>query len=309
MRLHKARSYVSTWLRGESAIAYNALEIDRAILVQIDDFCRRTGSGWTIDGFEFIATDDEIDVSGTSCTSDRFISAYIESPTGTPQRRVQLISSLEFESLKYRRGYTASATPEVICFTSPSTALLKMYPAASAAGTLFVESIIKETGLTDDNAGIAQVSFTTTGGVVQNDVSVLHGGYYESTPAVTFTASVGSGAAGTATITDNILTGITITNGGSGYTSAPVLKLNGVDCSNLINLITIPDDVLRKVLMYGVPAILQSMMPQEPYAAISLAKYEQHVLEYAGRNSQRASAIYSDVCMRPETRRVDIELE
>ena len=52
------------------------------------------------------------------------------------------------------------------------------------------------------------------------------GSGYTSAPAVTITDSTGTGATATATINNGVVTGITITNGGSGY-SAPVISFSG----------------------------------------------------------------------------------
>lgn len=50
---------------------------------------------------------------------------------------------------------------------------------------------------------------------------------YTSAPAVTFTGGAGSGAAATATVVNGRVTAIAVTNGGSGYTSAPTVSLPG----------------------------------------------------------------------------------
>ena len=46
-------------------------------------------------------------------------------------------------------------------------------------------------------------------------------------PTVTFTTGGGSGATGTATIVNGAVIGVTLTNGGSGYTSAPTVNFTG----------------------------------------------------------------------------------
>ena len=53
------------------------------------------------------------------------------------------------------------------------------------------------------------------------------GKLYTSVPTVSFTGGAGSGAAGTAVITDGILSGVTVTSAGSGYTSAPTISFSG----------------------------------------------------------------------------------
>jgi len=59
-------------------------------------------------------------------------------------------------------------------------------------------------------------------------VSVTTGGTgYTSAPTVSFTGGGGSGAAGTANVTGTIVTSVTITAAGSGYTSAPTVSFSG----------------------------------------------------------------------------------
>lgn len=53
------------------------------------------------------------------------------------------------------------------------------------------------------------------------------GSGYTSAPTVTFSGGGGSGAAGTAVITNGRVTGITITSPGSSYTSAPTIAFSG----------------------------------------------------------------------------------
>lgn len=60
-----------------------------------------------------------------------------------------------------------------------------------------------------------------TGMVVS--VDVIDGGSNYSGVAVVFTSDTGTGAAGTATVEDGVITGVTITNGGVGYETAPTI--------------------------------------------------------------------------------------
>ena len=60
-----------------------------------------------------------------------------------------------------------------------------------------------------------------------SSVTVTNGGSgYTSAPTVTVTGGGGSGATATATISNGVVTGVTIT-GGSGYTSVPTLSFSG----------------------------------------------------------------------------------
>jgi len=58
--------------------------------------------------------------------------------------------------------------------------------------------------------------------------TVTNGGSgYTSAPTVSFSGGGGTGAAATATLTDDAVTSVTITNHGSGYTSAPTILFTG----------------------------------------------------------------------------------
>ena len=59
-------------------------------------------------------------------------------------------------------------------------------------------------------------------------ITVTEGGSgYTSTPDVAFAGGGGSGAAGTAVLTNGVVTSVTITDPGSGYTSAPFVSFTG----------------------------------------------------------------------------------
>ena len=64
---------------------------------------------------------------------------------------------------------------------------------------------------------------TISGGVVQNSVVISNGGANWGGCSIGFSGGGGSGATATATVTNGVITAITITNGGSGYSSAPTI--------------------------------------------------------------------------------------
>jgi hypothetical protein len=70
-----------------------------------------------------------------------------------------------------------------------------------------------------------------TGATASNtigSVTVTAGGTgYTSVPTVVFTGGGGSGAAGTAVLTAQVVTSVTITNAGTGYTSNPTVSFTG----------------------------------------------------------------------------------
>lgn len=77
----------------------------------------------------------------------------------------------------------------------------------------------------------AQTATSTTDtpiGLTIASVSVTAGGTgYTSVPTVVFTGGGGTGAAATAVVTQGVVTSIALTNAGSGYTSLPAVTLSG----------------------------------------------------------------------------------
>jgi uncharacterized repeat protein (TIGR01451 family)/fimbrial isopeptide formation D2 family protein len=88
-------------------------------------------------------------------------------------------------------------------------------------------------------SGAAAVA-TVVGGVVTG-ITITNGGSgYTSAPVLTIsTAGSGSGATATAILTNGVVTGYTINNGGSGYTSTPVINIIG---QTTVDTIQIPND-------------------------------------------------------------------
>jgi autotransporter-associated beta strand protein len=70
--------------------------------------------------------------------------------------------------------------------------------------------------------GLSAASFTINGGTTE----------YSIAPNVTITGGGGTGASATAVLTSGIVSGITITNAGVGYTSAPTLAFTGGTVTN-----------------------------------------------------------------------------
>ena len=65
--------------------------------------------------------------------------------------------------------------------------------------------------------GLSAASFTINGGTTE----------YSIAPTVTITGGGGTGATATAILTSGVVSGITITNAGAGYTSAPTIAFSG----------------------------------------------------------------------------------
>lgn len=78
--------------------------------------------------------------------------------------------------------------------------------------------------------GATPGGLNTTPGTAQtvDDVTVTNGGTgYTSAPTVAFSGGAGTGAAATAVVTNGVVTAVNVTNVGSGYTSAPTVAFSG----------------------------------------------------------------------------------
>jgi hypothetical protein len=71
-----------------------------------------------------------------------------------------------------------------------------------------------------------QVAYSSSSEAVTS-ISLTAGGTGYTSPVVSFTGGGGTGAAATATAASGVITSITITNTGSGYTSAPTVAISG----------------------------------------------------------------------------------
>ena len=117
--------------------------------------------------------------------------------------------------------------------------------------------------------GQAFVTATIAGGAVTG-ITVHDGGsIYSSAPTVTFSSGA---ASATAAVSGGAVTTFTIVGGGSGYTTAPTVLLNGVSCP--ATTLNVEDAYLQsEFLMFGVPALLQHADPEKGYSTDSWQKY------------------------------------
>ncbi|MGD0281726.1 MAG: hypothetical protein ABSB95_05115 [Dissulfurispiraceae bacterium] len=93
---------------------------------------------------------------------------------------------------------------------------------------------VNESGNSGGGSG-ATASAIVSGGKVTGITVTAGGSGYTSTPTVTISGGFGSGAAAVATVSGGKVTGITVTAGGSSYTSAPTIPIGTV---NLISVYT-----------------------------------------------------------------------
>ena len=98
---------------------------------------------------------------------------------------------------------------------------------ATAEATVDYDMKIRELDLSDPSKADG-TSITISNSREVTGIRVTAGGSgYTSAPTVTFTGGGGSGATATAVVTNGAVTGITLTASGSGYTSAPTVSFAG----------------------------------------------------------------------------------
>lgn len=129
-------------------------------------------------------------------------------------------------------GYTA---PPTVVISGTGTGAYAESALQTAGGSGYTSApTVTFTGGNPDVAAtaIAEISggrvtglFLTTG--VASAAITSGGSGYTSAPTVAFTGGGGTGAAGTATVSNGVVTSITVTNSGSGYTTAPTITLTG----------------------------------------------------------------------------------
>jgi uncharacterized repeat protein (TIGR01451 family) len=100
--------------------------------------------------------------------------------------------------------------------------------AAEAAANVMLTDIIPANTTFVSFTPAAGWTFTNSSASSVSSVTITNGGSgYTSAPTVNFVGGGGSGATGIATISGGAVTGVTITNGGSGYTSPPSVVFSG----------------------------------------------------------------------------------
>lgn len=88
------------------------------------------------------------------------------------------------------------------------------------------------------------------GGEVRGHIDGSSGGDgYTSAPVVAFSGGGGSGAAGTAVISNGRVTGVTITAPGTGYTSAPTISFTGGGGSGAAGTVVLSGSAVASVTM------------------------------------------------------------
>lgn len=111
---------------------------------------------------------------------------------------------------------------------TPGTATFGLDPDNTVAGHWEL-NLLYEAGITTSFAfGWSDGTAAPSSARGVGSITVTAGGTgYTSAPTVTFTGGAGTGAAATATVESGAVTGITITDPGTGYTSAPAISFTG----------------------------------------------------------------------------------
>lgn len=90
-------------------------------------------------------------------------------------------------------------------------------------------------------------------------VTITNGGTgYTSAPTVTLTGGGGTGATATATVSGGVVTAITITNAGSGYTSAPTVAFSGGGGTGAAGTAVI--GALANAVVAALPSVLSKLL-------------------------------------------------
>ena len=108
---------------------------------------------------------------------------------------------------------------------------------SSANGTLSASVAGIGNTISINTTGNLTVGALTAAGVALNNISVSGGGTgYTSAPTVTLTGGGGSGAAVTVSTSGGQVTGVAISNPGTGYTSAPTVAISNTGGTNPISV-------------------------------------------------------------------------
>ena len=98
---------------------------------------------------------------------------------------------------------------------------------ANGMGTDLTSSLTVTTAAVTDTATSRRITVKNTGGAVASITVTAGGSGYTSTPTVSITGGGGTGATATAVVTSSAVASITVTAGGSGYTSTPTVSITG----------------------------------------------------------------------------------
>jgi len=148
--------------------------------------------------------------------------------SATVGNETQRASSMDsaFISFTPNRNITLPAQRKVISHQGASG------PIAYAANNYYLRAIFTSNDSKISPAiDVSRINFiaienqVNRGSIANSDIVITNGGTNYSVPILTFTGGGGTGAAASATLTANVITGITVTAGGSGYYETPTLTI------------------------------------------------------------------------------------
>jgi len=164
------------------------------------------------------------------------------------------------------------------------------YATASGTATLILTSttsgtVMNLTGSVVGTGTISKVAVNSVTSVAVTSTGAFDGStQYGSAPTVTAVGgTTGTAATFTSTIDGNgRLNGIAVAGGGTLYTAAPDIYVNGVLCTDQV--LKLPDDILLALCQYGAPSKVQFNEPENvELAKNDAAKWEEFITSMLGR--------------------------
>jgi len=160
-----------------------------------------------------ISFNGTVDGTGTAFTEDFAVGDFIR----TADKSEYIVTFIEDDTL----AYVINANPELgdLVEQTDSTFYASEKPTSIASDPNTLSTDVY-------NVDRYEIHGDQHGGYV-SAVGIIQGGTgYTETPAVTFQNGGGAGASAQATVTDGVVTAITVTNNGSGYETAPDIFIN-----------------------------------------------------------------------------------
>lgn len=317
MYVATARSAIRSYARNAfDSSQYADSDIDFALQTAADEIIRRTRCIMQIDTMTVASGATALVSVPTSFRPDRFIAAYLTGAnvkvtwsgaydhgyygvyytegapaySGTIFNNSAILDAEDYLQLYNRSiGEHFSAQPNKIAFDSwqvGSATTGMVYPIPNDAFTIKMRWTPFFTSWTSGLVFTPVAQAVIAGGAVTNVNVISPGGSFSIAPTVTITGGGGTSAAATAVL-DSVhstggVTSYTVTNGGSGYTTVPTVSFTVGSADLALN---IPDDLIRPILMYCVPSLLQYNVPEQAFASAAFQRGEAFVKSIMGSGS------------------------
>lgn len=111
---------------------------------------------------------------------------------------------------------------------------------------------------------------TVSGGTISGVFLTQGGSGFTSAPSVTFSGGPGTGATGVAVLTNGVVTGVTITNPGSGYTAPVTVGITGGGARTLEIERSITDSSIAPGINYSLSVPMDSGTTSQLYAVTAM---------------------------------------